>query len=382
MTACQSQATPTPSPTPTLPSTPTLPPTPEATPYPWIPVLEGQSLLNAQEGKCLRRLPIPSLYPATNGGLRDFVPEGFSLGAAVGGAALMGVSDYNRAVAREFNVVVPGVALKFEVVHPEPGRYNFCEMDRILEFAAANQMGVRGHLLVWEQQIPAWVWELSLTPEQWRLLLQEHITQLVTHYKDEITEWDVINEPLTEEGTLKETLWYQHVGPDYIELALQWAHEANPDAQLFINEFATENLNPKSDALYALAQDLVARGVPLDGIGFQMHLIQVFAPDPAQVAENFRRFNALGLEVAITEIDVRILKPATEENLIGEAELYRQMLQACLSALNCDTFVQWGVGDRDTWIQHFFPDFESPLILDMDYQPKPAYWALLETFNP
>lgn len=304
------------------------------------------------------------------------------MGAAVDAFSLLGSSEYNRTAAREFNLLATENALKFMIVHPYPDRYDFCQMDTIMAFAEANQMGVRGVPLVWELQLPEWLTGLSMSQEDWRLLLQDHVTQLVSRYAGRMDEWDVINEPLTEEGTFKETIWYQNVGPEYIELALRWAYEANPNARLFINEFATENLNPKSDALYALAQELLARGVPLHGIGFQMHLFEHDPPDPAQVAENFRRFNALGLEVAITELDIRVPKPATPEALQHEAEIYRAMLETCLSAANCDTFIVWGVSDRNSWIRYFYPDFESPLLFDWDYQPKPAYWAVREVLLP
>jgi endo-1,4-beta-xylanase len=361
---------------------PTLPPTPESTPFPWIPVREGQPFLNFRQGKCLFREPISILYPTVNGGLRDALPGDMLLGASVGASPLRGVNAYNTAAAREFNMIVPEVALKFEIVHPEPGRYDFCEMDTIAAFAEANKMRLRGHPLVWEQQIPAWVGELSMPREAWVALLQNHVTQLVLRYEGKVQEWDVINEPFTEEGTFKETIWYNNVGPEYIELALQWVHEANPDAQLFINEFATENLNPKSDALYRLAQDLLARGVPLHGIGFQMHLDESNPPDPEQAAENFRRFGELGLKVAVTELDVRILKPITPEKLAHQAEIYRAMLKACLSAPDCDTFVLWGVNDGSSWIPYFYPEWGSPLILDDAFEPKPAYWALVEALQP
>ncbi|GAB4581559.1 MAG: endo-1,4-beta-xylanase [Anaerolineales bacterium] len=378
LTACQ--ASPPIPPTATL--LPTLPPPPEATPYPWVQESTGQRSFNVLNEKCLYRYAVESVYPAESGGLREVNPARVKIGAAVDADALLSNPEYKTAAAREFNLLATENALKFMIVHPYPDRYNFCPMDTILAFAEANQMLVRGVPLVWEQQLPVWLVELSMPQEDWRLLLQEHITQLVTRYAGQVEDWDVINEPFTEEGTFKETIWYQNLGPEYIELALRWAHEANPEAKLFINEFATENLNPKSDALYALAQDLLAREVPLDGIGFQMHLLERVPPDPAQVAENFRRFNALGLEVAITEMDVRIPKPATPEALAHEAEMYQAMLEACLSAVNCDTFVVWGVSDRNSWIRYFYPDFESPLLLDWEYQPKPAYWALVEALQP
>jgi endo-1,4-beta-xylanase len=338
-------------------------------------------LSNTLDGKCLYRREIVSFYPEASGGLRESTGGRLWLGTSVGARGLLGVSNYNMLAAREFNLLATENALKFEIVHPYPDRYNFCEMDTIMAFARKNQLAVRGVPLVWEQQLTPWLMELSMPQEDWQLLLQDHVTQLVSRYAGRMDEWDVVNEPLTEEGTLKETIWYQNVGPDYIELALRWAHAANPQAKLFINEFATENLNPKSDALYALAQDLLARGVPLHGIGFQMHLFEHAPPDPAQVAANFARFNALGLEVAITEMDVRVWKPATPEKLEHEAEIFRQMLEACLAA-NCDTFIVWGVSDKHSWIPYFFPDYESPLLLDEDYQPKPAYWALWEALQP
>ena len=304
------------------------------------------------------------------------------VGASVAPHPLRGTNEYNTATAREYNIIVPENSLKFEIVHPRPDVYDFCQMDTIVAFAEANGMRLRGHPLVWEQQLPVWVQDLPLSREDWTAMLQDHVTQLVRRYAGEVQVWDVINEPLTEEGTLKDTLWFQHIGPEYLELALRWAHDADPDARLFINEFATENLNSKSDALYALAQDLLARGVPLNGIGFQMHLIEPIPPDPAQIAENFRRFGDLGLEVQITELDVRLKEPVTPEELSHQAEIYRMVFEACLSAANCDTVVMWGVNDRSSWIPYFYDSWGSPLILDDNYEPKPAYRAILETLHP
>ena len=365
--------------------TPTLPPSlgPTATLFPWIFERGGQTFLKSRLGKCLFRSPLPVIYPATSGKLRELAEvNGVWVGTSVAANPLLGKNEYSTAVARDFNLIVPEVGLKFEIVHPEPDRYDFCQMDTILAFAEANGMRVRGHPLVWEQQLPPWVRELSLSQEQWKALLQDHVSRLVTRYRGEIEEWDVVNELFKEEGTLKETIWYENVGPEYIELALRWAHDADPNARLFINEFATENLNSKSNALYALAQDLLARGVPLHGIGFQMHLTESNPPNPAQVADNFRRFGELGLEVQITELDVRILKPATPENLAHQAEIYQALMEVCLSAPNCDTFVMWGVSDRNSWINYVHEEWGSPLILDEAYAPKPAYWALVKTLQP
>ena len=378
LTFIRCQARPEFSPTPTLPSAPE----PTVTLFPWIPERGGQTFLKSRMGKCLFRSPLPVIYPTTSGELRQLAEaNGVWVGTSVGANPLRGTNEYSTAVARDFNLIVPEVGLKFEIVHPEPDRYDFCQMDTILAFAEVNGMRVRGHPLVWEQQLPLWVWDLSLSQEQWKALLHDHVSRLVGRYQGEIEEWDVVNELFTEEGTLKATIWYQNIGPEYIELALRWAHDTDPNARLFINEFATENLNSKSDALYALAQDLLGRGVPLHGIGFQMHLTESNPPDPAQVAENFRRFGELGLEVQITELDIRILKPVKPENLAHQAEIYQTLMEICLSAPNCDTFVLWGVSDHNSWIKYVSEEWGSPLILDDAYTPKPAYWALVETLQ-
>ncbi|MFQ5616006.1 MAG: endo-1,4-beta-xylanase, partial [Anaerolineales bacterium] len=330
----------------------------------------------------VRIVSIPTIPPASDTTLRGVTdPGGVWVGTSVGVNSLRSQNPYSQALAREFNILTPENSLKFEFVHPEPGRYDFCQADTIAAFAQANGMLMRGHALVWEQQLPPWVRQLDIPREEWMKLLRDHIFTVAGRYQGQIAAWDVVNEAFTKEGPLKDTIWLKNIGPAYLDLAFLWAHEADPNARLFYNDFDSEGLNAKSDAIYALAQDLLARGIPIHGVGMQMHLIEPSPPDPAEVAANFQRLADLGLEVQITEFDVRILEPATPEKLQHQAQIYREIMEVCLAAPNCNTFVMWGLSDRVSWIPFYFEGWGSPLILDEDYQPKPAYDALFEVLS-
>ncbi len=183
---------------------------------------------------------------------------------------------------------------------------------------------------------------------------------------------------------MRNTFWLQKIGPEYIELAFRWAHEADPQALLFYNDYNNEGLNPKSDAIYRLVQDLRSRGVPIHGVGLQMHLRVDLPPDTQAVAANMERLAQLGLQVHITEIDVRIQNGSgsTEERLRAQAQIYRDMLSVCLNATNCPAFVTWGVSDQYSWIPGFTGNPDAPLLFDASFQPKPAYNALVELLSP
>jgi len=160
-----------------------------------------------------------------------------------------------------------------------------------------------------------------------------------------------------------------------------WAHEADPDARLFYNDYAAEALNTKSDAIYATVKELLRRRVPIHGVGLQMHVCQWAPPKPKSVARNIRRLNALGLDVHITEMDVRIKEPATDKDLKAQARVYRDIAKVCLKAAQCTALVTWGVTDRYSWIPHAFKGNGSALLFDTKGDPKPAYHALHKTLE-
>lgn len=212
-------------------------------------------------------------------------------------------------------------------------------------------------------------------------ILKNHIYTVVGRYRGRIYAWDVVNEAIADDGSLRRTIWLEKIGPEYIELAFRWAHEADPNALLFYNDYNAEGLGPKSDAVYNLVKNLLEKGVPIHGVGLQMHVSVEWPPNTNDIYANIKRLNELGLEVHITEMDVRIREPATDEDLIRQAEIYRNVLKVCLNAKNCKAFVMWGFTDRYSWIPFFFSGYGSALIFDEDYQPKLAYQYLLTTLQ-
>ena len=303
---------------------------------------------------------------------------GIYIGAAVE-RSLLDIPDYAYILKQEFNILTTENALKFGPVHPQPNVYSFGDADYIINFAESNGMRVRGHTLVWHQQLPGWVAQGKYTREEWINILREHIMTVVGRFRGRIYAWDVVNEAIADDGTLRDTVWLRNIGPEYIEMAFRWAHEADPQTLLFYNDYGAEGLNAKSDAIYNLVKGLLEKGVPIHGVGLQMHTSLENPPSPEEVAANIKRLNELGLEVHITEMDVRIKMPAKWEDLIKQAEIYRDILRVCLSADNCKAFVMWGFTDKYSWIPGSFSGYGAALIFDESYMPKPAYYYIAAT---
>ncbi len=303
--------------------------------------------------------------------------RGRHIGTAVVVPALREEARYRDILAREFDLVTTEDTLKFAPVHPAPEQYAFAGGDAIVDFAQAHGLQVRGHTLVWHHQLPDWLTQGGFSRDELLTLLHTHIQTVVQHYRGRIVAWDVVNEAIADDGTLRDTFWLRGIGPEYLDLAFRWTHEADPDARLFLNDFGGEGLGRKSDAIYALVRRLRQDGVPLDGVGFQMHIAPERAPGTVNIAANIDRLAALGVEVHITEMDVRLPLPVTAEALESQARLYRDILDVCLRADACTALVFWGFTDRHSWIARPFPGHGAALIFDENYVPKPAYYALL-----
>ena len=203
--------------------------------------------------------------------------------------------------------------------------------------------------------------------------MEAHITTEVNHYKGKIYAWDVINEPFNEDGSLRQDAFTSAMGTGYLADAIRTAHTADPNAKLYINDYNIEGENAKSNALYSLAQSLLSQGVPLGGIGLESHFI--VGQVPSSMLANMQRFAALGLDVAITELDDRIPLPASSGSLQQQATDYATVVKDCLAVTRCPGVSQWGVGDADSWIPGTFPGYGAATMYDSNYQPKPAYNA-------
>ena len=319
--------------------------------------------------------------------------SGILIGTAVRPAQLSEAA-YAATLARDFNMLEPEDALKWEILRPDPQSFDFHQADQLIDFASRYNMKVRGHTLVWHRQNPAWLTAGSFSPEQLSRLLEGHIKTVVGHYRGKIFAWDVANEAFDEgnrAGQLRSTIWYDkpgigyaQQGSAYLAQAFRWAHDADPQALLFYNEAEAEEINRKSDAIYTMVRDFKRQGVPIDGIGFQMHLgvhTDAAPPDIASISSNIARFTALGLQVHITEMDVSLpvdaSGTASDADLQQQANLYRQVAQACVAHAGCTAIQTWGFTDKYSWIgSHSKKTRGAALPFDRNYQPKPAYEAL------
>ncbi|MEB3829733.1 endo-1,4-beta-xylanase [Phormidium sp. CCY1219] len=305
--------------------------------------------------------------------------QGISIGAAVPYRPLEENPMYRRVLAREFNMVTLENAMKFGLLSPQPQVYDFSKSDAIVEFALSHEMQVRGHTLVWHRMQPEWLTEGEFTRDEYIDIVRSHIQTVLGRYKSKIAVWDVVNEAIGDDGNFRDTIWLRGIGPEYVEMAFQWAHEVDPDALLFYNDYGGEGRGKKSDAIYNFVKDLRQRGIPIDGVGLQMHIWNVDKfPDPQKVAQNMQRLGELGLEVQITEMDVGLHKGkgTLEEKLASQAKLYGDMLQVCLDASNCEAFVLWGFTDAHSWMRQIEDNPNYPLIFDESFKPKPSYYAL------
>ncbi len=307
--------------------------------------------------------------------------RGMYVGAAVASAfPTLDATDpaYRPALGRHFNMLVTENALKFGPLRPAPGVFNFATPDAIVAFAEEHGMKVRGHTFVWHTQMPAWLVEGGYSAEQVRAYLQEHIRTVAGRYKGRIYAWDVVNEAVEEDGSARRTFWLEKLGRGYLEEAFRAAHEADPQALLFYNDYGTEGIGPKSDSVYALLADLKRRGVPVHGVGFQCHFEAGRAPKQADMEANFKRFAALGLKVHLTEVDVRVRVPQTSAGLKMQTDTYADLTRACLATPACEAIVMWGLTDRYSWVPGFFQGYDNGLLLDRAYAAKPAYRAMYD----
>jgi len=295
---------------------------------------------------------------------------------------------YATTLSREFNQIEPENAMKFGPIHPGPTTYSFAAADQVVAFARDNKMALRGHVLVWHQQVASWVTSGS-TPAQLSAILQDHITTVAGRYAGQVYAWDVVNEAFNDDGTMRSTLWYNApgiglTGTGYIEQAFRWARAADPKALLFYNDYNAELSNAKSDAILKMAQDFKTRGVPIDGIGLQMHLTTNIGSLGSMEA-NIKRITDLGLEVQITELDVRLpvdaSGTATAASLATQAQIYHDIVALCLKFARCTAVQTWGFTDKYSWVPSTFPGTGAALPLDAGYQAKPAYNSIVSALQ-
>ena len=363
--------------------------------------------------KIMASIGIMGICLATSGyaqtTLKAAFKNDFLIGAALSEAEFTGQNINAAALVKaQFDTISPENVLKWESIHPKPDQYNFKAADQYVEFGQKNGLFIVGHTLVWHQQTPKWVFQDDkgnpLDRDTLLARMREHIFTVVGRYKGKIGGWDVVNEALNDDGTLRESPWEKIIGEDYLLKAYQFAHEADPQAQLYYNDFSLENA-PKREGAIALVKKLQAAGIPIAGVGLQGHY-KMDWPTPAQLDETIEAFSKLGVKVMITELDLDVLPPATRSqsaevsmNFALEAKLnpYTNGLPAAvqqqLTQRYADLFAVfvkhhdvvsrvtfWGVTDGDSWLNNWPVKGRTayPLLFNRDCQPKPAFNAILQ----
>ena len=348
--------------------------------------------------------------PAT---LKEAFKSDFRIGAAINQSQFEGDSPAEaKIIETQFNTVSPENVLKWESVHPEPGEFDFQDADKYVAFGQKNHMFIIGHNLIWHNQTPDWVFAdpkgNPISRDALVARMRDHILTVVGRYKGKIGGWDVVNEALDEDGTLRDSPWRRIIGDDYLVLAYQFAHEADPNAQLYYNDFSLENL-PKRHGAIRLIKKLQARGVKIDAIGLQEH-DKMDWPSTNQLDETISAFAQLGVKVMITELDVDLLPAATSSrsaevsmNVAGTDSLnpYPRglpvALQQQLTQRYADLFsvfvahrgqitrvTFWGVTDADSWLNNWPVRGRTsyPLLFDRKCEPKPAFAAVIGAASP
>ena len=323
-------------------------------------------------------------------GLKDFYKGYFPIGVAVAPNSFDGAQG--ELIKKNFNSLTPENVMKPALIHPEENKYFWDNADKIVNFAQANGMKVRGHTLCWHSQTGAWMFKDAkgnqVTKEVALARLKDHITQVVSRYKGKVYGWDVLNEAIVDDNDstkiYRESPWYKICGEEYIAKVFQWAHEADPKAVLFYNDYNTEN-PVKRDKIYNVLKKLLKAGVPINAVGLQGHW-NIDNPSEKNLRESIDKFSSLGLKVQITELDVSIYASRTDTINIGftpareqkQIDFYKMVFKVFREKKDVITGVTfWNVSDKRSWLDRGNKKV-YPLLFDENLKPKKAYWEVVK----
>jgi endo-1,4-beta-xylanase len=351
-------------------------------------------LIGAAQGMAGQNVPV----------LKEVFKDTFLIGGALNRSLVTG-RDPNAAAlaAKHFNTATPENDLKWQLVHPQPDQYNWEPGDNFVAFCEKNKMFAVGHCLVWHAQTPRWVFQddagNALTRDALLARMKDHILTVVRHYKGRVKGWDVVNEALDDSGKMRNTQWFRIIGEgsedkkyDHVENAFRWAHEADPDAELYYNDYNLEVSKAKCDAAVEIVKYLKSKGLRIDGVGIQLHGGLTY-PSAAGLDYAITNLAATGVKVMITELDLKTQSRAprgadisqvnrestSDPNAVAAetqkklADKYAEIFSVLLKHKKDVARVTfWGVYDKTSWIGG------SPLLFDRNYQPKEAFFAVVK----
>ncbi|WP_207427809.1 endo-1,4-beta-xylanase [Pedobacter sp. SYSU D00535] len=330
-------------------------------------------------------------------GLKDYYQNYFPIGVAVRPSDLEGGAESNL-ILKQFNSITAENAMKMGPIHPAENRYFWRDADSIVNFAVRNNLKMRGHTLCWHTQAPSWMFKDSLGNDVSKAVLLDrlrtHIHTVVSRYKGKVYAWDVVNEVIADDSSFfRNSKWYQITGEEFIEQAFRFAHEADPKAVLFYNDYNTE-IPAKREKIYKLLKNLLAKGVPIHGVGLQAHW-SINTPSREELVKSIELFSSLGLQIQFTELDISVysgnqggqlirgeqqkqVAPFTPEMEQKQLEKYKMVFDVFRQYQKNITGVTfWNLSDKYTWLDARGRK-NYPLLFDTNLQPKKAYWEVVK----
>ena len=381
-------------------------PTPQTIDYTYLnlrtdPTAQFQFQIGKTVGSvCIDNVVIEPVPAPTTPAYTTTAPSGHPLkdysaivkmGTAVDTPIFLSNPLHNAIVAKEFSMITPANSMKMNNIQPTQDVFDFTDTDALVAWAQANGLEFRGHPLVWHTQAPAWLTDGTFDRDQMIAIMYAHIDGLMGRYKGKFPYWDVVNEAIDQVSgawTLRKTVWSDRIGADFIDLAFTHAHAADPNAKLLYNDYNIEQKgNAKADKVFEVIKDLKARGIPIDGVGFQGHYYvepngttTSGVPNMQAIRDNMARYAEIGVDVQVTECDFRIGKPNDATKTELQNKFYADFLQACIDAPNCSHFTVWGLSDLDSWVPSTFPEYDYAHLFDNKLVAKADYTAMSNVF--
>lgn len=307
----------------------------------------------------------------------------FPIGVAISPTQLEYNSDYRRIAFAQFNRFTPENALKPEALHPEQNAYSFFVADSLVALALQHEKTIHGHTLVWHNQLPSWMQNFKGNKQEWIDMMKVHIQTIVSHFADKVPSWDVVNEAFEDNGEFRENIWVENIGKDYIKLAFEFAREANPDALLFYNDFNVAEKSKKCKAIVEHLSQLKEDGVPIHGMGMQLHIFNS-SPSENAIKTAVDAFVEKGFLMHFSEIDISMNANGDMKLTDGKLQKQGRRMKALVHIFQQIPTDQqfgitvWGISDIDSWIPSFFGREDYPLMYNENYEPKPMYCGFRE----
>lgn len=329
--------------------------------------------------------PIPAVdVPLPTKTLKES-SNGFFVGMAMNSNRL-DMNSYTAIIEREFESMTSEWEMKMNIILPSKGNYNWSKADKIVNYCVSKGINIHGHALIWHSSTPDWLENYSGTDAQFEQEVKEYITAVVTRYKDKVSSWDVVNEGVADQnGELRNTVFRQRMGDDYMAKCFQWAREADSDCKLFYNDYNMTSNISKQNKVFELVADWKKRNIPIDGLGYQMHISYNF-PSKEQIKAATDRAVDTGLLLHYSELDIRanpnkdIIKLTAERSTAQQLK-YKEVVQIYNTIPTANKFgiTVWGLKDNDSWLlPHHNNTNEWPLLYDANFKAKKAYTGFLE----